>query len=1548
MRELLDARCLVVYLAMFLTACGGSGVDFRNGSTGPTDPDTDQIEAEARLAELLIIPSSNQLANDADDPTDEGLTLTIVALDANRVVLPNVRIALTATKQNGSGGDGVISFPAFAGAQAEPATDETGTLLAILTTGGDATERNIVVQAANGSIRSLPLIISVVDPAAVTTGLPVAQIKLVADNDTLSSDADTVAEGIALTVFATDERGNTVEDVDIEFFVTDLLGSNAPSLGAVTVQQRRTDNAGTARAVLTTGGNPESRQFRVKAVVANDSQIAASSVTITVPGTNSSLASLDLFSSAKQILNSGSDTITLTAIAKDADNNALVNAPLRFQANQGVLTPGGVILTNANGVASVTLSAGGVADGSQIQVSLSGVDTNLSRSLMIGVVQDPADVDPATEVSTLRLFANQDILAADADTEEEGIALAAVVTDAAGNTVPGVAVSFALTDLNGQVVSNQGALTVANFVSDESGIVRAVLTTGGNATARQFQVRVEIAGNANVPSSSVMVTVPGTNDGLASLDLLSSSTQVLNTGDNSLTLTAIAKDGNNNALAGAALRFRTTAGVLSPGGVLLTGADGRVVSALSAGGVAAGTSITVTLEAVDSNVNPMTTSVAVIADTPEPTPAFISLLAATPTMGTEADSVAEGMELTALVRDSAGILLAGEAVSFSVVGGQAALSVTQGVTDGSGVARAVLTTAGDPTNRNVTVRAMAGAVSTAVEIQIIGTNMTISGANSIGDGDSTILTARLVNGAGEGIANQTVNLSVVDGSGSVEVDPVSGVTDSSGRLEFEVIGRSAGTAQIIADASPLGTTLARPTFDVTVAGFSLAFGFPDADGELALGATVPVTVRLSGADCASSTQVDAACNSSGNPVVRFAATRGTLFPSGTLSPGGFVATANAPFRDDQLPTGTLDATDTSADGVATVDLSSDFADGSGPVQITATGPGGSSASLNLEFVATSPDSVEVQAEPNTVPLNGTSQIEVRVRDASENPVKNELVEFSLKDSTGGKLSATSRITDSLGRAFVTYTATSLTSGKDGVTVTASLPQRPAVASAQVQLTVSGGALRIILGTGNELSQNSPTSYAMPWSVIVTDSSGNPAPASTVFRLSYEPLRFGKGFYTCPEEGKPWVRNVVQVCEDEDLDNDFINDFLYDEDIDNDGNLDVNEDANGNGVLDVAEIDVDGDGRADPANEDLDNDGRLDLGEDLNSNGVLDVGEDLNGDGLLATDEDLNFNGVQDPGEDLDGDGKLDIGEDLNADGVLDQEDTDCDGNLDVNEDTNGNGVLDDGEDIDGDGRLDLAREDVNFNGRLDHEDVDCDGVLDPNEDLNGNGRFDIALGEDIDGDGRFDIGEDLNGNGVLDPGEDVDGDGVLDLNEDLNGNLRFDPAEDLDGDGNFDRVFEDLDRDGNLDVLEDLNGNGILDAGEDLDGDGKLDTVDEDQFYAGNPNVPVSIVGNGRLDIAEDTNQDGVLTPGNVVSLPSTIELDENGFGEFNLIYAEQYAGWVRIRLRAVASVGGTETTAIQTFDLPGIASDFANCPETSPPGSPSPFGFIATCLTAD
>ena len=228
------------------------------------------------------------------------------------------------------------------------------------------------------------------------------------------------------------------------------------------------------------------------------------------------------------------------------------------------------------------------------------------------------------------------------------------------------------------------------------------------------------------------------------------------------------------------------------------------------------------------------------------------------------------------------------------------------------------------------------------------------------------------------------------------------------------------------------------------------------------------------------------------------------------------------------------------------------------------------------------------------------------------------------------------------------------------------------------------------------------------------------------------------------------------------------DVIHDRDNDNlpDG-IDPNDnnmDSDGDGILDGADADVNGDGINDNG-IDSDNDGINDSSDaDVDGDGIVDNGADNDGDGVndeydLDDDNDglLDSNDFNSTNPDSDGDGILDgVDADVNGDGINDNgRDSDGDGITNhADADVDGDGVVDNGVDNDGDG----------VNDKYDLDD-DNDGIVDTQE---------RAL--DSDGDG---IDDSLESNII-----DSDGDGVTNQLDSEDSN----PNNDSDGDGQSNRV----------------------------------------------------------------------------------------------------------------------------------------------------------------
>jgi hypothetical protein len=477
--------------------------------------------------------------------------------------------------------------------------------------------------------------------------------------------------------------------------------------------------------------------------------------------------------------------------------------------------------------------------------------------------------------------------------------------------------------------------------------------------------------------------------------------------------------------------------------------------------------------------------------------------------------------ITAFVRDANNTFITGVPVVFSSTSG--GLAVTTSTTNADGQATATLDTAGDPTNRTITVTAAAGTQTATVTVGVVGTSVALSGPASLIQGSTGTFTVSLTDSAGAPIPTQTV---AVTSSAGNTLSAASLTTDTSGHATFTVTGTKSGADTLT--ATVLGQSA---TANVLVSNQSFAFTAPAANALIALGATQAITLTWTTGGVA---QV--------GKVITFSTTRGT-FVGGTT---------------------TINAT-TVAGGVATATISATSA---GPAIITASATG-VSAQLPVSFVATDPSKIDLQASPATVPTEGQSTITAIVRDPANNLVEGQTVSFQLTDVSGGSLSVGSAVTDAQGKAQTVYTASSSSSATNGVTITASVPAVPAITPATATLTVGGQTVFLSLGTGNLISQNDPqdTQFILPFIVQAQDAAGNAVNGVSI-TLAIHSLQYYKGGYIA--YNSHWVQTDDPAA------------ALPVSGAPPGPTLCQNEDVNGNGILDPGE-DFNNNGRLDPGN-----------------------------------------------------------------------------------------------------------------------------------------------------------------------------------------------------------------------------------------------------------------------------------------------------------------------------------------------------------------------------
>jgi hypothetical protein len=572
-------------------------------------------------------------------------------------------------------------------------------------------------------------------------------------------------------------------------------------------------------------------------------------------------------------------------------------------------------------------------------------------------------------------------------------------------------------------------------------------------------------------------TVAGCNStgptGVATISITSSTASIAADGSTTATITAVAKNSNSVVVSGATITFTTTAGDLTVTQAT-TDATGSAIATLAAGTAASGTTVTVT--AADGSATAKTAvNVVAIQQT-------VTLTTSLPQIPSDGSKTAL---ITALVRDANNNFVAGVPVSFMASSGGLTLNAgangaAAGTTDANGMATATLSTAQDPTNRVITVTVTGGSAKATVPVTVTGSTLSVVGSPSLVLNSQGTYTVSLLNSSNAGIPGQTVTLTSANGN---TVTPATFVTNSTGQQSVTLTATKSGPDTLTAS----GLTNLTGTQAVSVSAQSFQFTAPATTStNVNLGVTQPLTVTwtVSGVPQA-------------NQTVSFAATRGTLS----------AATAT-----------------TNASGVATVSIASTVA-GSATVTASSTGV---SAQTSIDFIATVPATLAVEASPATIATQGQSTITAVVRDALNNLVQNQTVDFqTVADTTGGTLSVASGITDSQGRAQTVYTASSTQSATNGVVVKATV-QGTSI-SDEADITVGGQAVGLSLGTGALITEikndkGVPVQFDQPYTVIAIDSAGNPV-ANVPITFTVHALEYYKGGYVIGMVGSTseWVQ-----------------------------------------------------------------------------------------------------------------------------------------------------------------------------------------------------------------------------------------------------------------------------------------------------------------------------------------------------------------------------------------------------------------------------------------
>jgi hypothetical protein len=481
--------------------------------------------------------------------------------------------------------------------------------------------------------------------------------------------------------------------------------------------------------------------------------------------------------------------------------------------------------------------------------------------------------------------------------------------------------------------------------------------------------------------------------------------------------------------------------------------------------------------------------------------------------------------VTALVKTAGNVAVSGAAVRFSADSGF--LAVASATSDASGKATARLGTGGSKANRPIRVTATVGSKSAVTVVQVTGTHLLFSVPAFMNVGDTSTMTATLLDSANQPIAGQAIGAAARAGN----TVTVGAATDANGQVPVRLSATTRASEEVTLSA--LGATLTR---QFTVGGSDVAL-------------SPSVTIDASGAQVYKEVEIGACAPIDGSTTlaatsVTLAASRGTLYRDAACSQPltGTVPVSGGKFTRTWI---------TSANaGVTTIEaaLSS-----------------GTHASTSLEFVAPlAPTSrVSLQAAQSVLGAGERSTLTAVVRDgtAANNLVKGATVQFSIvADPSGGNLlSPFTAVTGRDGVAQAVFVGGNADGGQEGTVIQARIADL-AYATATTALTVNRKALSIQFGTGNSITEFSPTVFQQDFTVFVSDAAGNAVRDVNISATAWA-TEYAKGEYfwhaISPDPAQAelgrWVQEGGTVCKNEDVLRKGLYDFAFD--------------INGNGRLD---------------------------------------------------------------------------------------------------------------------------------------------------------------------------------------------------------------------------------------------------------------------------------------------------------------------------------------------------------------------------------------------
>lgn len=1040
-----------------------------SNKSAATVPATATVPANASSVNVAVSPVANgttTITASASGFTSGTATVTVATATATiTLASPSVGVAGEIT------GTVTLSIPAPAATTAAPNAVPTGNVTVSPTSVPVAAGSTTASFTITGVTQGTTATIGVNVPGYSNVGAVVTVIKapLITVPSTLSIQAGQPAVNLSISLQTAAPAGG----------VTVTLASADTKNVTVTPSVFIAGGATTPATMPTVTGLVMTSPISISAVapgyasgVTNVTVTAGPPASITAGGTPQSVAINTPFSA-------------LTATVTDSLGDPVSGAIVTFTAPATAGAPGVTVATtpattNTSGVATVTLTSNATVGGPYtVTAKTNGVSANYSLTNLSGppktIALAATNSGSGQSASILTAFTNP---------------LKAVVTDAGGNPLANVQVTFSAPTGTTPSGTFAGGLTTAPATTDSTGTATSPIFTANGSispSGSTYNVTVTVSSNTSLSAKFSLTNLAGPPTQIAAT-AGSGQSAVIGAGFTTQ-LQATVKDAGGNLASGVPVTF--------------TASTGNVPSATFTGGVS-----TITVNTTSSGVAPVSITANNVVGTYTVTATFpgnagqpvsfsltnnpgapASITATAGATQSAQINTAFATNLQATVKDAGGNLVTSGTVLFTITAatggasGKFGTATTYSAPITNGVATASTLTANLTVGGPFTVTATVSGVATGATFSLTNTPgapstiATSTGTPQNVQGGLSPVTALSVvvkDVGGNVLPNQTVTFSA----------PITGASGTfGGQPTTTAITNSSG----IATAPPLiaNYTLGAYTVTATINSLTASFSLTNIAG-------VPATIT------ASPTTAGVSINTafpSLSATVRDAG--GNLVANTPVTPVTFTVTPASNGASVTTATSTVNTTN----GVASVNLTANGTKG-GPYTLTATTPGATSATFSLTNNPGPATSITAVAGTNNqATQNSTAfptQLAVTVTDAAADLLSGVPVTFTIVAGAGGQSGTFApSVTTSIQNTNASGVATApilTANGKLGVfTVTATTPGASGTISLSpvFSLTNQSGppaTASSLVGSGQ--SQTVNVAFTTALSATLKDAGGN--------------------------------------------------------------------------------------------------------------------------------------------------------------------------------------------------------------------------------------------------------------------------------------------------------------------------------------------------------------------------------------------------------------------------------------------------------------------------